>query len=63
VLDGLGLMPEDFTITNKFFGEWTFELKPEKNKQYAAVKDDIGKRIIALYNNGVIRYGEWTKDI
>ncbi|QKF94220.1 hypothetical protein QKU48_gp0762 [Fadolivirus algeromassiliense] len=59
VLSGLELTEDDFVITSKFFGEWTFELKQEKNETYLKLKKEISERIKKLHDQGFIRYGSW----
>lgn len=59
VLEGTGLTSEDFTITSKFFGAWTFELLPGKDDTYTKASSLIGQRVKTLHNQGTIRYGSW----
>lgn len=60
VLEGTGLKNgEDVVCTGTFFGNYTFEVNPEKDSEYEAVKEIIGERITALYHGGSIRYGSW----
>lgn len=59
-LDGTGLVPNDFKITSKCFGEWTFQLKSEKNDIYEKNVEKIRYNIEKLYNKGYIRYGSWS---
>ena len=60
VLEGIGLKNgEDVVCTGAAFGNFTFHVNPEKDKEYEAVKSTIGERIKALYNGGRIRYGSW----
>ncbi len=59
VLDNTDLTSSDFTITSKFFGEWTFVLDESKNDIYNTHKHDIGETMKNMNHNGLIRYGEW----
>jgi len=60
VLDGLGLKNgEDVVCTSALFGNYTFHVNPEKNKEYESVKEKVKARIEGLYHSGRIRYGSW----
>ena len=59
ILVDTGLIIDDFVITGKTFGEWTFVLNHEKNDIYSQVKSIISERIKMLYYMGDIRYGSW----
>lgn len=60
VLEGTGLKNgEDVVCTGTFFGNYKFQVNPEKDSEYEAVKETIGERITALYHGGSIRYGSW----
>ena len=60
VLNGLGLKyGEDVVCTGAFFGNYTFHVNPEKDKEYKSVKDKVKARIEGLYNSGKIRYASW----
>ena len=59
VLEGTGLLPEDFTLVSKFFGNWTWLLHEDKEKLYIAQRDIVKRRIVVLHDSGVIRYGSW----
>jgi len=61
VLKDTGLSPEDFTVVSKLFGSWQFNLTNQDKSpcfeqvRYTLIKD----RITKLYNDGLIRYGDW----
>lgn len=60
VLENTGLIPDDFQVISKLFGNWEFTLKDEnKNQMYAEQRDTIGGRIKDLYQKRIIRYGSW----
>jgi hypothetical protein len=60
VLEGTGLKNgEDVVCTGTFFGNYTFQVNPEKDKEYEAVKTTIGDKIKSLYHGGKIRYASW----
>jgi hypothetical protein len=59
VIKGTGLAVEDFDLVSKVFGNFTWELKAQKNDLYKKAKNTIGERIKALYSQGKIRYGSW----
>jgi hypothetical protein len=58
VIEDTGLVLEDFHNTSRSFGNWTFELNPEKNYIYEKYKEIIASRITNLYPSR-IRYGSW----
>ena len=49
----------DFKITSKSFGEWTFKLYIDKNNEYLEELDNIIGKLTDNYNNGNIRYAEY----
>ena len=51
--------PEWFELKTKLFGNWTWDVKPEYNKEYKQVKPQIAEFLKSLYNNGFIRYASW----
>ena len=59
VLDNTELTSDDFVITSKLFGSWTFELNENKNEIYLKHKSAIGETIKKMFEHGFIRYGEW----
>ena len=59
-LQGTELKPEDFEITSRVFGSWTFELNLVKNDLYSSCWKNIKEEIENLYYAGRIRYGEWS---
>lgn len=59
VLDGTELTSTDFTITRKFFGEWTFVLNESKNNIYDIYKNNIGATLKNMNAQGYVRYAEW----
>ena len=55
-----GLTEDDFEITSKLFGNWTWQLTNEaKRDLYEQHKEVIGNRIRTLSDRGQIRYGSW----
>ena len=60
VLEGTELVFDDFKITNKFFGEWTFILSEDKNDIYMKYKQHIGDYLRKLNGMGCVRYAEWS---
>lgn len=59
VLEKTALSPDDFTLLDTLFGDWSWQLKEGKEKAYAEAKDTIGKRLSKLYDNKTIRYAKW----
>ena len=59
IIEGTGLKEEDFRNTSRSFGNWEFELNPEKNALYEQHHDTIVSRIKALYPSR-IRYASWS---
>ena len=59
VLQDTELTPKDFTITRKFFGEWTFVLNESRNDIYEKYKHDIGTKLKKMNAEGYVRYAEW----
>jgi hypothetical protein len=60
VIEGTGLVLEDFSEPSKFFGNWTYYLEtPEKIQTYVNACPILKERITSLYNSGHIRYGGW----
>ncbi len=62
VLEDTGLTEEDFDTGLPLFGHQTWILKedPEKDKLFEKAKYlQIKPRVIALFNQGAIRYGTW----
>ena len=62
VLEGTGLVVNDFETHNPFFGEQTWVLKESAKKDELFLKhkyETIKPRVVALYNSGYIRYGTW----
>jgi hypothetical protein len=58
VIKGTGLSEDDFEQTGRFFGNWTWELKPGKEDAYKKARPIIKERISKLHPN-TIRYGSW----
>lgn len=58
-LEGTELIPNDFEIVSKSFGNWTFELDESKEDLYDTHRDTIKNNIKYLYDKGYIRYGSW----
>lgn len=48
VIEGTGLTTDDFQITSRVFGNWTFELKADKNDIFDANKEKISCTINRL---------------
>jgi hypothetical protein len=44
---------------NRFFGEWTWTLKPNHYQDYDNIKNDIGDYLTKAYHSGSVRYAEW----
>lgn len=59
VLKDTGLTTEDFEEGGRFFGNWTWYVRPNKAEQYLKARDTIKAHLTALYNSGVIRYASW----
>lgn len=61
VLEGSGLLIDDFDTGAPFFGMQTWILKEasEKDDLFIKAREVFKERIDALYKRGVIRYGSW----
>lgn len=61
VIHDTGLTEDDFTITSKLFGEWTWLLtNTDKSELFERVRGTtIKARVTSLYESGLIRYGSW----
>lgn len=60
VLEGTGFTAEDFTTGAPFFGHQTWVLiDPDRVEEFKSHKPTFKARIVALYNQGRIRYGTW----
>jgi hypothetical protein len=59
VIEATGLEVTDFVELSRFFGCWSWALKPERDALYIDVRGTIAARIKNLYHAGQIRYGEW----
>ena len=60
ILKDTPLTPEDFEITSKVFGNWTFVLKDDKNSDvYVFNQPTYKERIEKLYKEGKLRYASW----
>lgn len=57
VLEGTGLDAGE--PVGMFFGNWTWEFDVERERWVAEIQPIIKPRIVALYNQGLIRYGDW----
>jgi hypothetical protein len=60
ILEGTSLKNgEDVVCTGTFFGNYKFQVNPEKDKEYEEAKSKIADRITELYESGRIRYASW----
>ena len=50
---------DDFKITNKNFGEWTFKLYMDKNKEYIEELPNLIIKLKDSYEKRNIRYAEY----
>ena len=57
--EGLGLTEEDFTVTSKSFGSWTFSIDGENANKCRENIIYIKDFLTSAYNCGRIRYAEW----
>jgi hypothetical protein len=57
VLEGTDLVAGEPVAT--FFGNWTWEFDVADNVWEEKIQPVIKPRIVALYNEGLIRYGTW----
>lgn len=57
VIEGTGL-PERKPVS-KFFGCWKWDYSDIPEKEWNRIKPTLRTRIVALYNDGWIRYGSW----
>ena len=59
IIANMELCEEDFTVTSKSFGAWTFRVSAEKDEYYTSQLEEIIKRVTGAYKSGIIRYAEW----
>ena len=59
IIEGTGLVVDDFKLISMLFGCWTYEVNADKEALYQTHVGTIEQRITALYNSGRIRYGSW----
>ena len=59
VVHDTAVFEEDFEQKGRFFGNWSWYLKPEAADRYEIAKPEIERRIKALYASGRIRYGSY----
>lgn len=57
VIKGTGLLLKD--DCGRFFGNWTWNYSEVSDEDWEKAKPILKKRISALYDAGVIRYGSW----
>ena len=50
---------EDFEITSKVFGNWTFIPLKEKEELYKTSQSKIAENLKSIYGSGRIRYASW----
>lgn len=50
----------DFEITSKNFGDWTFNIKEDKEEIFNKYLSEIIEKLKELYNKNIIRYAEWN---
>ena len=62
ILLSMSIQIEDFTITSKFFGAWTFLINDGKENEFIKNIDDIIEKLTIAYNNGLVRYVEYNKN-
>lgn len=55
----IGMSEDEFQLTNKFFGEWTWKVKPESIERYKVQQQKVGEILKDLNKKGNIRYGSW----
>jgi hypothetical protein len=60
ILNNTKINIDDFVITNKFFGAWTFKLYKDKNEEYEYELNNIIKKLENCYKCGMIRYAEYS---
>ena len=61
ILLQMNIKVEDFTITNKFFGAWTFVINDGKENEFIQNIDNIVEQLTIAYNSGLVRYVEYNK--
>lgn len=54
---------EDFTLVSVLFGRWTYEVSDNKKNDYLIAKQLIYKRLVNLFNQGMISGGEMSSHI
>jgi hypothetical protein len=59
VLAGTGLELTDLEYCGSFFGNWTWQVKPEAEDRYKTAKPMLAERLTALYHRGACRYASW----
>ena len=60
VLESTILTSDDFVISHRFFGVWTFVLKTGMEKIYEDEKAVITQALKKCYSAGAIRFASWT---
>ena len=59
LFEGTSLSEESLELVGQSFGEWTWKVKPEAEKEYNRRRNLIAERMKSLYARGRIRYGCW----
>ena len=57
VIKDTGLELKETTM--RLFGEWTWDYSNVDDVTWKRVQPLLEKRIVQLYDNGLIRYGSW----
>ena len=58
----VNLSKDDFEITLKSFGNWTFNVHKDKEEIFKIYLNKIIEELKNLYNKNIIRYAEWNSD-
>ena len=58
----INLSKDDFEITLKNFGNWTFNVHKDKEEIFKIYLNKIIDKLKDLYHKNVIRYAEWNSD-
>jgi hypothetical protein len=59
VIKDTGITLDDLENVGRFFGNWTWRVKPEANERYALARKTIADRLKALHASGHTRYSSW----
>jgi len=62
VIADTGLCEDDFEITSKVFGNWTWVLRDGdevRDQRFTTAKPVFKARLMALHDSGTVRYASW----